>query len=126
LSEFFAGNAAAKGSPDYYGIAVSRVCRSGSAIKLDFTLTFKRGRRYCCFEDGCHHGLFQKASWKRLRRILRREGWTVPTPLEIALRGRVRKGARANYGGLTDAEKALVRTPYEYRAGPYLEKKATK
>ena len=122
FSEFFAGNAAAQGSPDYYGIVVSQVRRSGSAIKLELTLTFKRGRRYCCFEDGCHHGPFQKASWERLRRILNRKGWTDPAPLEISLRGRVRKGARANYGGLLDAEKEFVRKPHEYRAGPYLEK----
>jgi hypothetical protein len=123
---FFARNPAAEGSRSYYGVAVSHVRKTRSGITFDLELTFKKGKRYCCFEDGCHHWLFSKDGWARVRRLLRTSGWTDPPPLRIAiLRGKVVKGARASYGGLQDRSQEVERKGYRYRAGPYDERKAT-
>ena len=126
FQEFFAGNTAAKGSRTYYGVAVSNVRKSGTRVAFDLTLTFKKGKRYCCFEDGCHHWLFSKDGWQRVRALMRENGGVQPGPLRMAtLFGRVEKGARANYGGMPDRRQELVTKTYRYRAGPYDERKAS-
>jgi hypothetical protein len=126
FAAFFARNTAARGSRSYYGVAVSNVRKTRTGITFDLRLTFKQGKRYCCFEDGCHHGLFSKDSWGRVRLLLRKKGWTDPPPLKIAiLRKKVEKGACADYGGLLDPSQEVVRKGYQRRAGPYDERKAT-
>jgi hypothetical protein len=126
FTEFFARNVGANGSRSYYGVAVSNVRKSGTEIALDLKLTFKRGKRYCCFEDGCHHGLYSKAGWVRLRRLLPKEVATELGPIRVGiLLGRVEARARANYGGILDRSREVVRKAYRYRAGPYSEMNAS-
>jgi len=125
ILECFATNAGAEGRADYYGIHVSNLGVSPSSIQFDLTLTFRKGERYCCFEDGCHHGLFGRKRWNVLRQVLERQGKTDLPPLSVSkFHGRVEQGAIASYGGMLTRGLEVVKEGYEYATGPYLESEA--
>jgi hypothetical protein len=123
--EMFARNTGSNGRRDYYEVVVSNVRSSPAVIEFDLALTFKAGERYCCFEDGCHHGLFGKESWKLLRQVLGTLGFPTDPPLLLSvLRVRVERGARASYGGLKSGDQEIEPRDYEYTSGPFSESDA--
>ena len=69
------------GAPPDYRFAVTRASPDGSEFTLN--LTFKAGSHYCCFEAGCHLGLFEADDWRRIRACLRREGIAPEAPIVI-------------------------------------------
>lgn len=88
----FAGNRAAEGRTDYYGVSVLRISPDGAEIRL--RLTFRRSEAYCCAEPGCHASHFGRAWWRRLRENLRAQGLGERPPLRIEVEGIVEEGAR--------------------------------
>ncbi len=65
---------------------------------LEVRLTFRRGAAYCCFEPGCHLGLFAGRRWNPLRRHFASAGFAAPGRLELRLTGVVEAGA-LTFGG---------------------------
>jgi hypothetical protein len=74
-------------APDY-GVAATL---EGST--LDMVLTFRSGAAYCCYEWGCHLGLFDGKRWHGLRRALAAHGVAAPPRLELQLVCDVEDGA---------------------------------
>jgi hypothetical protein len=108
---FLAGNRGPDGKPPDYGVTAARVPDDDRAIQL--TLVFKRGRRYCCAEPGCHLGLFESSRWDQLRNHLREAGVSVPSPLAVRVRGIVEEGAFLDCLAALGAETASKAYQYE-------------
>jgi hypothetical protein len=71
-----------------YGIAANL---DGTTIRLE--LTFRRGCAYCCYEAGCHLGLFDGKRWDGLRRTLSERGIDAPPRMQLRTEVIVEDGA---------------------------------
>ena len=117
--EYFAGNRGSRNRKDHYGVEV--VLISSDPLELDLVLTFKAGERYCCFESGCHHWLFVRSSWERLRDTLKARGLGDLPPLTIRkLIIRVEREAIGTVYKTLGADEVAQRE-YEYAEGPIRE-----
>ncbi len=107
---FLRENRGPDGAAPDYGISATLAEQAGA--RIDITLVFKRGARYCCAEPGCHLGLFRRARWAKLRRCLEEAMIELPIPMTIHVRGVVESGA------LLDSLKPLgmeaATSSYEY------------
>jgi hypothetical protein len=60
---------------------------------VEMTLTFLRGRTYCCMESGCHLRLLDGTRWTGLRNALEAAGTVPPSRLHLRLTVVVEDGA---------------------------------
>ena len=88
LSLCLAGNRDSDGGTPDYGVNVTDVSEDSRSI--EFTLTFKSGRQYCCGEPGCHFA----PHWEKLRSLASTQGLLLGTPMEITCNVIVEQGSR--------------------------------
>jgi hypothetical protein len=74
--------------PPDYGVSASL-----EEDTLDVVLTFRSGAAYCCYEPGCHLGLFDGKRWDVLHEALATHGIDAPSRLKLRLTGVVEEGA---------------------------------
>jgi hypothetical protein len=103
------------GGPGYYGVLVEPVAPDGSEV--DLVLTFRSGRRYCCFEFCCHFAFYAEHGWSRLRGCLDRHGLSaLPLPVIRKVRGVIERGA---VGTPSPKVAAVIMAGSEYQTGPF-------
>jgi hypothetical protein len=76
-----------------YGIGGTNISADGRTIHLTFV--FRRARRYCCAQSGCHHGLLFEADYARLRNCFGQMGVVVPRPMTVYMKVVCEGGSRS-------------------------------
>ena len=65
-------------------VVVRRVACATADLEIE--LTFAVGVTYCCFESGCHLGIFTRERWASLRQCMQDEGLVFDAPLTVSVR----------------------------------------
>lgn len=69
LRRLLASNLGAGGRLDRYNLGVETLSPDG--LTFDVVLGFRAGESYCCYESGCHLGLYDRVTWDQFREHLR-------------------------------------------------------
>src|SRR5436853_2756500 len=103
------------GGAGYYGVGLENVAADGSEV--DLVVTFRSGKRYCCFEFSDHFAFYSERGWSRLRECLDRHGLShLPLPAIRKVQAVIERGAVMTPCPTTAA---FIAEGSEYQAGPF-------
>jgi hypothetical protein len=113
---FHFGDGYQGGGPGYYGVRVENVAADGSELEL--VLTFRSGKRYCCFEFCDHFAFYRASGWCRLRQCMDRHGLAqFSLPVIRKVWAVIEKGAVVHPSPTTAVG---IWEGSEYHTGPFL------